>query len=334
MEKRPRVSVVIVNWNAAELLRSCLDSLRIESASEEIETIVLDNASTDDSVKMIRRDYPEVSLIASDENLGFARGNNVAIRETRGEYVFLLNPDTIVQPGCIAKLVGLLDERAEVDIVGPKILQPDGAVQVVCARNFPALATSVFELGLARRLFPHSRIFGRYRMEHWDHQDTRDVPCLLGAAMMIRRSFFERQGFLDEQIPMYFEDIDMCYRVWESGRRICYLSEAEITHFVAQSSSVSRSRISLFVLEQGEAYWLFFRKHRGRFSAGVFTAIMFSGSIYRLLLMSVPLLASPILGDRLRKRIRITSRKYLALFFWSLHSKQPLSVLSRNPFSS
>lgn len=328
------VSVVIVNWNVKKLLADCLKSLRVEAEANPMEVIVLDNGSGDGSPEMIRTEFPEVQLIISDTNLGFAKGNNVAIKKTTGKYVFLLNPDTVVHEGCLAHLVSSLEDKPDVAMVGPKIFLPDGSIQFTCARNFPSLLAFIFQLSLLKRVFPKNRLYGRYRLEYWDHLDSREVPCLSGAAIMVRRKFFDEDGLLDEQIPMYFEDMDLCYRPQLSGYQVYYCAEAEITHFTAQSSSVSANRTSLLVLEQGEACWLFFKKHKGALYAGIYALIMLVGSVYRMFLMLFPLLISPFLGNSRRASLVGTFRKYAALFKWSLQSKKPAAILQRYPISA
>jgi len=315
------------------VLVDCLKSLDEESRHEPLEIIVFDNASTDRTVELIRRDFPEVRLIESKDNVGFAKGNNEALDHASGSYVMFLNPDTIVHPGCIQTLKSFMDENPLTAIAGPKILQPDGRVQVVCARQFPSLLMSIFELSLLRRIFPRSRLFGRYRMEYWDHESGRKVPCILGAAMLVRRDFLDKHGYMDERIPMYYEDVELCKRAWCAGYDVQYLPEAEIDHLVAQSAAVSKQRLALFVLEQGEAYWLYFSDFRGRGTALCFSAIMLVGSLFRILVLLPVLVLGFIMPEGVRQKAHVAHAKYMALLRWSVLSKDPEKVLKRFPLN-
>lgn len=328
-----KVSVIIVSWNSRQVIGRCLESLAAEAHRQSatglaMEVIVFDNASGDGTVDMVRSQFPHVICIASPKNLGFAAASNTAIRKSRGQFIFLLNPDTEVTSGCTVTLINALQQDPALAIAGPKVLQGD-KIQMVCARQFPSLRASFFELFLIRRLFPHSRIFGRYRIEHWDHETACYIPCVLGAAMMVRRRFFDRHGLLDEQIPMFFEDIDLCARAWQRGWKVRYQPNAQVRHAAGASLGQCQGKVKLSVLEQGQAFWLYFQQYRGKPAAAAFSAIICSGSLFRLgiLFLALPLGA---LITRSRRRATATAiAKYGLLLAWSLGAKDPCAIMSR-----
>jgi hypothetical protein len=232
------VSIVIVNWKVKDLLRQCLNSIYGTAQDLLLEIIVVDNNSGDGSCEMIRREFPDVRLIPNAENLGFARANNQGMLVSRGRYILLLNPDTIVAEKSIAGMAAFLDRSRATGAVGPKILYPDGTIQYTCARNLPNLLTGFLDLsGLAYK-YPKGRITGSWLMGYWDHNDERNVDAISGACMMVRREVIDRIGLLDEKYFMYGEDIDWCYRIKRDGWQIRYLPTAEITHFAGQSSKL------------------------------------------------------------------------------------------------
>ncbi len=230
------VSIVIVNWKVKDLVRQCLASLYGAMQDCPFEIIVIDNNSGDGSCEMIRREFPDVRLISNAENLGFARANNQGIAISRGRYILLLNPDTIVIGKCIPEMAALLDRNRKTGAVGPKIRYPDGTIQYTCARTLPNLLTGFLDLsGLAYK-FPKGRITGSWQMGYWDHNDERNVDAISGACMMVRRETIDRIGLLDENYFMYGEDIDWCRRIRRDGWEIRYFPKAEITHFSGRSS--------------------------------------------------------------------------------------------------
>jgi hypothetical protein len=319
------LSVIVVNWNAGQALATCLASLRRHPLSDgTMDVVVVDNASADDSVSRARAAFPDAHYILLTENTGFASANNLALAAyATGKYVLLLNPDTVVARGALDRLVAELEEDETIGVAGGHLVSPDGESQLQCARSDLSLRTVAYDLFGLRRLFPRSRIFGEYRMEYWDHGDTRDVPCVSGACLLIRRQVVEEVGLLDESVPMYFEDIDYCYRARHAGWRVRYVSEARITHEGGHSANRSPRRTALFVMEEGDARWLFFRKHRGRLAACAATLIIGLGSLWRIMLVCAGIVIVQLLGNPNRAFSLPTLRKYCALFLWALSMPKP-----------
>lgn len=232
------LSIIIVNWNVQSLLRACLSSL-IEAAQNApdltAEIIVVDSASSDGSPEMVRNEFPQVRLIASDENLGYARGNNVGVAAAQGRYLFLLNPDTVVQPTTLAEIVTYLEGQPDVGALGPQLLWPDGAVQS-SRRRFPTLGSLFWESTLLGQWFPHNRYARRYHLADRSPDQTQPVEWIVGAALLIRRAAWEAVGQIDESFFMYFEETDWCRRCAQAGWAIHYLPAAQIIHYEGKSS--------------------------------------------------------------------------------------------------
>jgi GT2 family glycosyltransferase len=253
------LSIGIVSYNCRDLLARCLESIRAHSGQLSVEVIVTDNASTDDTVAMVREHFPEVRLIASRENLGFAAGTNRALAAAAGDVLMMLNPDTEVRPGALEHLVHFLRERPEAGAVGPRMVGPDDRLQLTC-HAFPTLwLTLVGQLGL-HRAFRGSRVFGASDMTWWAHDQPRRVDWLSGACIATRRETWEHVGPLDEGYFMYFEDVDWCYRLSRAGYERWYLPDATIVHHEAGSwTEAAEERI----LAAHRAGFRFFGKNYG-----------------------------------------------------------------------
>src|ERR1700741_2201182 len=198
----PDISVVIVGWNAKRYLELCLESLASAPPRRSMEVLVVDNASTDDSVGMIEAKFPWVKLIKSPENLGFSKGNNVAIRQAQGRYIALVNPDVIVFPGCLDALADFLDQNPKVGNVGPRVLNPDMSLQSTC-RRFPTLWNNFCSASGLSSKFKNSRFFAGEHMFYFPHDRTLAVDVIVGCFSMIRREAFDDVGLLDEGLFMY-----------------------------------------------------------------------------------------------------------------------------------
>jgi len=228
------LAAVIVSWRSRDLLRRCLRA--VVGQPEVAEIVVVDNASGDGTVEMVQGEFPSVRLIANEANLGFAAGNNQAIRATRSPFVLLLNPDAEVHAGALRAILDVFGKEERIGAVAAQLLLPDGTVQRSC-RGFPEPAPVVAEaLGLAR-LFPRSEALGAYRMRFWDHDSRRDVDQPMASALALRRAALDEAGLFDESFPLYFNDVDLCYRLKQAGWRIVFEPKARVTHHYGQSST-------------------------------------------------------------------------------------------------
>ncbi len=255
------LSIIIVNWNVRDLLRECLRSLDAGRGGEELEVIVVDSASADGSVDMVRAEFPWVRLIPCDENVGFPRGNNLGLAEARGDYLLLLNPDTVVLGDALAVMREYLAAQPAVGAVGPQLLNPDGSVQS-SRRRFPTLATGFFESTWLQGLAPG--VLRRYYALDLPDDATAEVDWLVGACIMVPRAVYERIGGLDEGYFMYSEELDWCRRIVAAGWRVVYHPSARVVHHVGQSSDQA---VTARHINFQRAKLRYYRKYHGRAAA-------------------------------------------------------------------
>jgi GT2 family glycosyltransferase len=277
-DRQRDLAVVIVNYNTADHLAACLGSLMdggLRDTSAEV--WVVDNASADSSAELVKRQFPNVRLIESQTNIGYASANNLALRaagfEACGDgpngpgqsslspkharHVQLLNPDTIVPPGSLAKLIDCLEEADDIGVVGPKLIRPDGSLDLACRRSFPTPEVSLYRFSGLAKLFPRSRRFGRYNLTYLDPDVPVDVDSVVGACMLVRGEAIGRVGLLDERFWMYGEDLDWSLRIRKAGWRVVYRPQVTIEH-AKRAASAGSSRAHY---EFQRAMWLFYKKH-------------------------------------------------------------------------
>jgi len=234
------LSIVIISWNVRELLRRCLDSIQESLKGEKgkgllVETIVFDNGSADGSADMVREDFPWVHLMESEVNLGFTKGNNLAIGQSEGRYILLLNPDTEVVGDALGTMVAYMESHPRVGALGPQLLNPDGTTQS-SRRRFPTLATAFLESTVLQPWFQGSRILKRYYLLDRLDEEIQPVDWVVGAAILIRREALHQVGPLDEEFFMYSEELEWCYRLKAQGWEVVYLPTAQVVHQEGRSS--------------------------------------------------------------------------------------------------
>lgn len=262
-------SVIIVTYNSSGVIGACLDSLAAGAAAGDLEVIVVDNASADGTAGFVRERYPWVQVHAGRENLGYSKGVNIGIRRARGNYLFILNPDTVVRRGAVQRLVDFMEETPDAGIVGPRLVFHDGSVQLSCRRfyTFRVLLLRRTPLG---KLFPNARAVRDHLMLDFDHDSTRPVDWLIGAAMLVRREAVDSVGMMDERFFLYFEDVDWCYRMSQKGLRVYYVADAVVEHGYQRESAqavLNRSfvahLVSLFrYYEKWNALFYLFKRYR------------------------------------------------------------------------
>lgn len=267
------LSIIIVSWNVAELLASCLDSILasplafdpLQKDSPTAEIIVVDSASADNTVAMLRERYPQVNLIACDENVGFTRGNNIGLKQARGRYLLLLNPDTRVLNDAIPQMISYLDTHPDVGIIGPHTQNGDGSTQST-RRHFPNFWIGLFESTWLQPYAPKSLLDYYYVANGTPPTATVEVDWVQGSAMMVRRELYEHIGGLDEGYVMYSEELDWCKRAKQAGWRVVFLGSASIIHYGGKSSEqvVGRSHV---LFQQSKLRY--FRKYHGWFTAQI-----------------------------------------------------------------
>lgn len=228
------LSIIIVSWNVRRDLEVCLQSLR-GNQDVAYELIVVDNASHDDTREMLQG-YPEVRLIANADNRGFAAANNQGLAVAAGEFILLLNPDTIVPPGALRMLLDFAATKPRAGVIGPRLLNSDGSLQPSC-RRFPTVRAALYRHTFLERLFPNASATRDYLMADWDHETPRDVDWLSGACMMIRREAYEQIGTLDEGFYWGSEDVDYCFRAHRAGWDVWYTPQPAVTHAIGRSTT-------------------------------------------------------------------------------------------------
>ncbi len=269
-----KLSVVIVNYNVKHYLCQCLESLRRALKDIEAEIVVVDNHSRDGSIAYVKAFFPEVIYIESNHNLGFARANNVAIRQSKGNYVLLLNPDTIVGEQTIKKVLKWMDCHPEAGATGVKMLKSDGDKAMESRRGLPTPMTAFYKMSGLCRHFPGHRKMGHYYMSYLPWDQPAEIEVVSGAFCMLRKTALEQVGLLDEDFFMYGEDIDLSYRLIKGGYHNWYLPET-ILHYKGESTQKSSFR---YVHVFYEAMLIFFRKHYG--GASLWLTIPIKTAIY------------------------------------------------------
>lgn len=267
------LSVVIVNYNVKQFLSTLIDSLYKSSNGIESEIIIVDNNSNDGSVEEIADKFPDVKIIANKENLGFGKANNQGMALAKGKYILLINPDTMVREDTLSKMIKFLEGHPDAGMVGCKVLNPDGTLQLACRRGFPGPWTSFTKVAGLSKIFPKSKIFSRYNLTYLDENETHYVDAISGAFMFFKREVYEATEGFDPMFFMYGEDLDLCYRTQQAGYKVYYFPYTEIIHYKGEStkrSNLDETRVFY------EAMHLFVKKH---FSSSILVEVVLQSAI-------------------------------------------------------
>jgi GT2 family glycosyltransferase len=281
VKSRPDLSIIIVSWNVRDLLQNCLRSVLAET-NLALQVIVVDSASTDGSPEMITELFPQVELVACQENVGFPGGNNLGIARANGRYILLLNPDTIVHGDALAKMVSYLEQNSKVGVVGPQLLNDDGSVQS-SRRRFPNLRTAFFESTWLQPYAPQG-VLDDYFVRDVGDDETAVVEWVMGACLMTRQEIVAQVGGLDEKYFMYSEELDYCRRIHEAGWQVVYYPQAQVTHLSGKSSeqAVTQRHINF-----NRAKLRYFRKYHGRLAAGILRLFLLKSYGWQLILEAI-----------------------------------------------
>lgn len=271
-----RLSVVIVNYNVEHFLDQCLHSVQRSSASFPVEVMIVDNNSVDGSLPMIRAKYPDYTLIANTENAGFSKANNQAIRLAKGEYVLLLNPDTVVAEDTFQKVVDFMDAYPNAGGLGVHMIDGKGNFLPESKRGLPKPMVAFYKIFGFSKIFPKSKRFGQYHLGHIDENQTSKIDVLSGAFMLMRKAALDKVGLLDEDYFMYGEDIDLSYRIQKGGFDNYYFPETSIIHYKGESTKKSSVN---YVFVFYKAMVIFARKHFAGKQAGLFSFLI-NAAIY------------------------------------------------------
>lgn len=300
------LSIIIINWNTRDLLAACLTSVAAETThfpANHVETLVIDNASSDDSVCMIQSHFPWVRLIQNETNVGFAAANNQGMQMAHGRYILLLNSDTKVLPNAITTLVDFMETQPQVGATGARYLNPDGSLQPSCYPE-PTLVRELWRMFHLDRLYA----FGIYPVATWSLTTPRAVDVVQGAALLLRRTVLAEVGLFDTDYFMYTEEVDLCHRIRQAGWSIFFVPTASIIHYGGQSTR--QAALPMF-LQLYHSKILYFRKHRGAVATGIYKFILFWATIIRLLLTPLIWLEEP--GRRRQHLTMVNYYRHLAL---------------------
>lgn len=262
MNHSESISIIVISFNGAAFIDECLRTIIVSIGTIPNQIIVVDNGSTDDTLAIIRSRFPKVTVIANEKNRGFAAAVNQGLDTASGEFILLLNQDVRVQGDSIPRLMKRLKEDFHIGVIGPKFVSLEGRL-LKSARAFPRRRDLLFELCGLSYFSPRSKIFSRWKMGWFNHEEEREVEQPMGAAMMFRRSLVEEVGRFDESFPIFFNDVDFCRRVVEAGYRNLYYPEAVIEHFVG--GSTSRRRAAMIFESHRSMYRYFLKYSRGFF---------------------------------------------------------------------
>ncbi len=313
------LSIIIVNWNTCTLLRNCLRSIQQGGRGLTVQTIVVDNNSSDGSREMVTREFPQVTLLNSGANLGFARANNLALPLVQSPLVLFLNPDTEILADALQRMVQFMHGRPDVGALGCKIRNVSGTIQRLGLQWFPTpwteflkfIAVSEQTLSRLPRFFPSH-----------DPEASGEVHKLFGACLLTRRAVLEKVGGFDERFFMYCEDVDFCYRVAAAGWKLFYLSDAEILHLGGGASSAAPGTFS--VLMTCESFSQFMRKHHGKIGSAAYRLAAFAGAQFRLMALGVMSATRFASKTAQNHSLRPSIRKYLTITRWALGLARPV----------
>jgi GT2 family glycosyltransferase len=308
----PRISVVIVVWNAQRYVLECLESFSRHCATVCSEVVIVDNASTDGTPDLVATLYPHFRLIRNAENYGFSRANNIGIAQCTGDYVCLVNSDVAFTSDCISPMLRYLIDHPGVAMVGPRMLNADGHVGRSTMR-FPTLWYSFSRALALDAAFPRSRVFGGHLMADFDHNHTMPVEVLNGWFVLVRRSAMQEVGLLDTRFFIYGEDVDWCYRFHQAGHQLVFFADAAAVHYGGSSSSSAPVRFYLEMQRANGQYW---RKHHGWLGSRLYLLSLAVHHLGRLAALAFGCALLPAKRSAFASRLRRSS----ACLGWTLRA--------------
>jgi hypothetical protein len=307
------VSIIVVAWNVKQLVYDCLKSVYDQTKGIDFEVIYVDNASADETVEMVRAEFPAVQIIENSENMGFIKANNQAIEIAQGRYVLLLNSDTIVLDNAISKTVKFADERTDAAVVGCRVLNRDRTLQRSCFM-YPSVLNMLLSATYLYKLFPRSHFFGRERMTWWDFDEVREVETVCGCYSLVRKKAIDQVGVMDPIYFVYGDDPDWCFRFRKAGWKMLFTPEPTIVHYGGQTTKQISDK---FLLQLYGSRLIFMKKSAGR---GAFALACLLSGLFFFLRIPYWLIAG-LLGKNKRQVAFSRLKTYIAgggycLFAW------------------
>jgi len=300
------LAIIVVNYNTRDLLRQCLRSVYASRGTFAFEVCVVDNASGDGSAAMVRAEFPQVRLIQSPRNGGYAYANNLGLRAfgfgeaASPRFALLLNPDTVVPPDALSDMLAFMGAHPEAGVARPKLVLLDGSLDLACRRSFPTPQVSFYRMIGLSRLFPRSRRFGRYNVTYADPDQLTEIDSVVGAFMLVRGEAIRQAGLLDESFFMYGEDLDWSKRIKDRGWKVYYNPAVTVQHVKRAASRFSRKA----QVEFYRAMLIFYRKHYAERTPFWLHALVLAGIVLKggfallgdVMRQPLPLLPSPVRG--------------------------------------
>ena len=310
------VSIIVVNWNTRDVTCNCLESVFRQTKDVGFEVILIDNASSDGSVERIRKDFPQVTLIANDGNRGFAAANNQGMGIAKGRYVLLLNPDTIILDEAVQKTIAFADSFTDIGVVGCQVWLNDSEIQQTCF-SFPSVGSLFLQETGLRKIAPRSRLLGWSNYGWWDRTSQMDVDVISGMFMLVRHEVIDKVGMMDEAYYVYAEETDWCFRVHNAGWRCVFTPIASIVHLDGGSKSTGLVRVKMFVQMQ-KSILIFHRKNKGVIS-WFFARMIYILSMSMRFVLSIPL--SVLSRDGLVSKKKVQAGAALRYHVWGIEPR-------------
>ena len=326
MQKRPELSIVIVNWNAADYVIAAIASVEVRTSGVEFEIIVVDNGSDGDDAARIQNACPRATVVRSGRNLGFAAANNLGVRYSSGKYILFLNPDTEVRGTAIQSILRTFVSSNGIGVLGCELLNTDGSVQTSCIQPFPTITNQVFDVDVLQSRSSRRTLLRNEQLTAAG-LSAIDVEAVSGACLMIERDTFERVGGFDEGYFMYAEDVDLCYKVHALGKRVAFTKAAVVVHHGGGPSKERKSNEWIAVMQR-RAILRFCSLRRGPIYGEMYRLAMGICALCRLVVMMI---AVPCSSEATRKRlVRFSLTKWLGILKWSLRLDQNIAPTGEN----
>ena len=316
------VSICIVTWNACAVLRECLNSIYNTSKNISLEVIVVDNASSDDTTKMIENEYPQATLIQNEVNRGFAKANNQAIEICHGKYILILNPDVLINKSFLIELISFIQNHSGVGVVGCKLVNINGNIEKSYYYEFPT-PLSEFKWG-----FLLHRLFKKPNVSDYPNKDVIEVAWIIGACMFFKAETLRDLGGFSEKYNIYTEDADLCFRLKSHDLKVYYLKSVEIIHYHGASSAKQKKHYFATVMQR-ESRYIFMHDHYGTMSALLYRLSWISSGIMRVFILFLLYITGCIRSKQIREKYIKTLETYLRVVFWGIGFER----WTRNPLS-
>jgi len=316
--ERTLVSIIIVNWRSVGYLRTCLDSIYKNVNDIRFETIVIDNGSFDGCKKLIEKEFPSAIFIQNEQNSGFSRANNLAVRRASGEYLLFLNPDTEIVESAFGELANHLERFPQVGIVGCRVLNSDLTIQQYYLHAFPTLLNRSLNIDLLKRTFPKWKLWGIGALYEYAGEAVT-VDAISGCCMLVRKKAFEKVGGFSESFFMYTEDVDLSLKMKNAGFGVQYIGKGEVIHHGRKSAGLqAQTNFADIMVIQSTA--LFFLKTRGAFYAQAYRMLIGCSALVRLMTVALLMLVGGFIFHR--RWVHATWRKWTLILRWAISSKE------------